>query len=163
MRSNRGVNHERSTEATVMYCSSIVNLTKSEVGQKHQRSGASQYYRHIASQPTTGDIVVSVAAACVSQCNSGASRLAHHTCTAPEPRRSFRRRQLASRTRRDTSETWGIMRSRKCGGRVTAPKTPSNGALAPGRLNCRCSVVGVMSKVMSNGGVWVDPEADVCF
>lgn len=55
------------------------------------------------------------------------------------------------------------MRSRKSGGRATVPKRPANGALASGRLDCGCSVVGVMSDVMSNGGVWVDPEAGVCF
>ncbi|KAJ8104461.1 hypothetical protein OPT61_g10745 [Boeremia exigua] len=115
------VSHKQGPEATVVEIVSRKSLKERKVSKAFNARVVAVLYAQRRSTP--GGTVVSVAVACVSQPNSGATRLAHLTYTAPQPRRGFKRRQPGSRRRRDTTETLAIMRSHRRGDRETSTLT----------------------------------------
>ena len=102
------VDHEQSPEATVIAGAVVIVVVNRKAHQERNRSkslagrvAAVLYTESVSARPS-GTPPARLLHAYRSG-NSGASRLAHLTSTAPEPRKSYiRRRQLANRTRRNT-------------------------------------------------------------
>ena len=167
------VDHEQSPEATVIAGAVVIVVVNRKAHQERNRSkslagrvAAVLYTESVSARPS-GTPPARLLHAYRSG-NSGASRLAHLTSTAPEPRKSFiRRRQPASRTRRNTPRH---VRNMGASCVLTHAETGTqrsnglyNGALESGRLGSGCSVVGVMDEVMSSGGVRAGCEAGCLF
>ena len=158
-RSKEAVNNKCSPKAVVivLFVSRKLHNERNRLKASKARVAALLYTRQ--SRTYRGGTVVSVAVACLSQFTSGARRLCTLHMHSPGAAKKFQASSACQPKAPRHVRNMGHHAFFESAGYVTALKRPSYGVLSSRRLDCGCSVVGVMS----NGGVWVGPEADVCF